>query len=103
MDHTPLPWHRPKWERCGIYSGTEKIAHVNVNNFQYEANVSLLVAAADLLEACREVDDSWHILHGALKRLGEEHEEVRANAVSALNDLQDAVQAAIRKALGEGE
>ena len=59
----------------------------------------LIAAAPNLLAACWDVDEAWHIIHDALKHIG--CEEVRTHAVDLLNDLQDGARDAIAKATGE--
>ena len=59
--HTPGPWTRPTWERCGIHgkggtsSDNAKVAHVNINSLDYEANAALIAAAPEMLEALKNL------------------------------------------------
>jgi len=55
----------------------------------------LWCVAPDMLQTCKDLDEAWHILHDALKRV--EAEEVRTPAIDLLNDLQDHARDAIAK------
>jgi hypothetical protein len=92
MNSEPVKeWSRPNWERFGIYCGTEKIAHVNINTLEYERNARLLVNSPKLLAALR-----------AMLGQAENAKGVFGQSLRAwMHDELSAARAAIAKAEGK--
>jgi hypothetical protein len=118
--YTPGPWKVVCGEQCCFHRGNRvSIVHtvddggagepmdVTIaevwpgDNDRDHCDGALIAAAPDLLEACEEVDELWHIIHSALKRI--DCEEIRTHSIDLLNGIQDRARAAIAKARGESD
>ena len=99
--HTPGPWtivgdtDAAEAYVCGL-DGCEVAQLVDTVHPPAErlANARLIAAAPDLLAACGNVNEEWHLAHDALKRGDTE------TVFKFLNSWQDATRAAIARAEG---
>ena len=94
--HTPAPWHRNIPSKDAryptIYAGRNThiavaSGHGQLSNEEIEANISLIAAAPELLEACRQI--IWKLSHGTNEN---------PNTISRLDATVKMAIAAIKKA-----
>lgn len=79
--HTPGPWCRGEFPKASV--GTSDgwaVASVNTLRHEYDANVRLITAAPDLLEACKVASA---LLKGAPRSLGYDFDAKQLDAAIA--------------------
>lgn len=119
--HTPGPWTVANgtqvWKDGASVIGSPRICSlegavigvaangaapvVQIDRDTQHANARLIAAAPVLLEACREMDENWHLIHDGLKRVFASHENPEYKRLFAvISEMQDAARAAIAQAEG---